>query len=148
MENVKQGAARTLGSRLEKAKTGAATLSQATDELNKKLDVVEAALVALNLGVSTSIVISGSVVGGYSVGNEIRLSFQKVDQEWGLYIKLPDQTVRIQSVSRSYRVLACDKLADLVSALIDRVDEEVAAVRKGASRVDALLADLAGGVKP
>jgi hypothetical protein len=138
----------SLAERLKKAKGAGAKLATATDTLNKRLKRLEKALVDLNLGISAFVNIYEEGDEAISNFTEIPpiavLRFDRPAQAWGLYVDLvsAQQTVSITSASRNMRLRACGKLPELVANLVDQVEDQVTAVRRGTSTLDQLLEDL------
>jgi hypothetical protein len=124
-------------------------LSQPTDALNESFRKVEVALQKLGLGVRARIVMSSSVIEdgrGNGVGTEtIWLTYGKLDGKWRLLLEteLSDRddivVEPLLNASREDRVSASQRLDDLLRAMVEEVDREIAEVDDARERVDTFL---------
>jgi hypothetical protein len=124
-----------LASRLEDAKKAAAILASETGLMAAKLEAVELALCALNLGVVASVEIP-------NLPSTI-VFFGRRGEEWGLFAQGTNfGRVPLAQASREVRLAAVAALPDLVEALIRKTSETAGEVRESIARMDKLLIEL------
>ena len=101
-----------------------------TDELNGLLRCAEEMLRQLNYGVEA----------GIGLGDDTELVFRKVENAWGLHVRLPNgQTVPVLSSSRQNRVRAAIAIPALQDRMRVVVEEQTEHVQDAIVRLRAYL---------
>jgi hypothetical protein len=116
----------------ERLSASAAALNAVSDELSKPIATIDAALKALNLGVSAWVEIAGQVDHDAGCFWDRSLGYAKVAGKWGIAIctssgdfgEEPNEEVWLFSdAPRSYRLEAVDKLPELLEKLVTAANE-------------------------
>jgi len=144
---------------LERGHKAAQRLVPATDKLTETIAQIERSLSEQRLGSRASVLLSSQDIldddENYR-GTEItNLAFRKVGKVWRLMIDSgPDDapehwsSIPLINASRELRVLAVDRLPELVEELVADAEKRIAEVEAKQATADALLATLkrrAGG---
>lgn len=121
---------------LDEAMHLGARLSASTDKLNLSLQRAEAALAKLNLGVSARVCLDFDQSGWQE-----DLVFGKTSSGWRLSVEtsMPDgewQPSPLLSSSRETRILAAEKLDELLRALIEAARKQLERIEGHADRAD------------
>jgi hypothetical protein len=128
----------TIESDLKALTINSKTLNRLTDELAMHVERVESAVNSLNLGLTASVFAEQSSDGDGPWTHYVRLLYEKLGGKWGLVIDEfdehdhdPDQWRNHQTwaygdAPRELRLMAADKIPDLLKALIKRSEEMAA----------------------
>ena len=120
---------------LEQATKTAAVLHAETETLNEKLMSVCTYLAQLNIGVSASVLLAEP---------DTRLWFTRGRSSWWLAVTTgSEEPTAIQHASRDLRVLAVDKLPELIVSLRAQTRASLDAVSAAITRLDAIIKELA-----
>lgn len=103
-----------------------------SDELNKPIVAIDAALKTLNLGVTTWVEFAGSVDHNAGCFWARSLGYAKISGKWGIAIRTmagdfgdepSEEYWPFSDAPRAYRLEAADKLPDLIEKLVTAADE-------------------------
>jgi hypothetical protein len=135
-----------LPGRIKAARQSASQLNTVTDNLNRSIGEVEAALVALRLGVQADIDLYDE---DSSDGEPCRLAFRKHDGNWCLLIEHehPDDPTDVSKTpiakaSRALRIQTAGRLPALVNQLIENTSTQVQIVQESADTLSVLAVKL------
>ncbi len=110
-------------------------LGAATDRLNESFEQLEGALTRLNFGVSASVELAPD-----NSGRAQRLVFKRANSGWRLMIERddPHELTDLIMVSRGTRILAAERIEELLLGLESERDRQLKQVLGCIERVDAL----------
>jgi len=137
---------------LVRARLAADRLGPATDQVTETIAKIERALEEARFGVSGSIGLRSEAweMDDETRSSEVQLAFRKEGKRWMLMIDSQNpyddehwQSTPLVNASRELRVLAVQKLPDLVDALANAAEARLAEVTDAQRRADDLLAALA-----
>lgn len=123
-------------------------LAAAADALNAKIAQFEKALKSLNLGVVASVTIWTE-----PVEPEVEdLIFTKWGNDWRLVVAFSSAHTEaryelLQNTSREQRLKAVALFPDLVEALTEAAEKEIARVSKSSDSIDELIASMKSGAR-
>ncbi|WP_394823256.1 hypothetical protein [Pendulispora albinea] len=134
-----------VSARLARVKEIAAEVAIATATLNESLERIERGLVTLKLGISHVIEISSEA--DKSDGEQVFLSFEK-GHAWGFYVHRIFRTTEeeastkpLRLASRTERLLAADKLEDLVCGILEKAGNQLIELKATSVKIS-ILADI------
>ena len=141
-----------VAAQLEQIKELRAELVGATDAYNESLLRAEAAFKALNLGVTAVVELEPNESDRSGWSQLIR--FGKHGHEWRLLLESGPEGGEeeewsispLVNASKEIRLLAANRLPDLLGALMTRAREEVEEIRTQDSKINELVTALQGGV--
>jgi len=109
-------------------------LSELTEQLNQELTAVEAALAAMNLGVTAS----APLCDGWEV------QFRKVGAGWGLYVGQTgcDPKCHVLAASRARRVEVALAMGEIYRGLVAKRDAECGVMADALTKLRALRQDI------
>jgi hypothetical protein len=141
---------------LDDAASVAAALSQSTNALNEAIRKAESALAALNMGVSVCMLIDDEPDED---GKVTYLSFRRGSATWQFFIDLGPplgdpsgvdltewKSDPLVTASRELRLLAANRLNDLVTALTVKAKQQLHDMQAGVLRAQAVVERLTGKV--
>jgi hypothetical protein len=107
-------------------------LDEATTELTKLLVEAQEVLVGLRLSVKAEVPLDEL--------KSVFLGFGKVDKDWRLYVRAPNQqVVPIESASRENRTLAARRLVDLRAKMLEEQERQLTEVDAATTTLEATL---------
>jgi hypothetical protein len=121
----------------------AAVLNAVSDELSKPIAQIDAALKALNLGVTAWVEFAGQIDHNAGQFWDRSIGYTKVSGKWGIAISTssgsfgdePDEELWLfGDAPRSYRLEAVDKLPELIEKLVGAADETAVKLKDKSSR--------------
>lgn len=119
-------------SAFERLSASANALNVVSDDLSKPIASIDAALKALNLGVSTWVEFAGHVDHNAGYYWDRSIGYAKVSGKWGIAISATSGSMGDEpneefwlfgDAPRSYRLEAVDKLPELIEKLVTAADE-------------------------
>jgi hypothetical protein len=115
----------------KRAKALAKKIAESTDTLNDRLTRMEDEIRSWELGVSASIELEGPLQLYWGRGQ---------GKSWGLYIHgFADGHSPLASCARDYRIMAAEKMPQLVDKLLEEVHVVLARVQRAITQLDELL---------
>jgi hypothetical protein len=141
-------------SHLKELAAAAKTLNVVSDELTTHVSAIEVVLNKLNLGVRAHVVAQSSSNIDGSITNYVRLAYGKSSGKWGFVIEqftddqnwdefLNFESWSFKDAPRELRIVAVDKIPELLEALVKSSGEIAAKMTKKVGYTKELAAHLA-----
>lgn len=120
---------------LDQLRSSAAALNESSNIMGNVVNDVDTALKSLHLGVVAAVDVPES---------GIELGYARLEDRWGLYIRElgGGQSWYFNDAPRHYRVVAIDKLEDLMAALARSADQTTDYVQAATAKLMTILKKL------